>query len=108
MNTTSMNAIKFTIGFIVFTAFFFFIPIIEISIMCVTSPCDVSRITIREYLDQKMYPIDGMMDDMINPEPVVCIALYAPVCGMDDKTYSNQCFALGANVTIKHAGVCTP
>ena len=45
--------------------------------------------------------------EMIEPEPVVCIALFDPVCGTDAITYSNSCFAQGAGVEIAHAGECT-
>lgn len=103
-----MNALKFTIVFVIITVIVFFVPVVEITIVCITTPCEQPKITIREYLEQKLYPIGGMMDDIINPEPVLCISLYAPVCGMNDITYSNQCFAEVAGVTIKSAGVCTP
>jgi hypothetical protein len=47
------------------------------------------------------------LQEMLPPEPVVCIALFAPVCGVDAKTYSNSCFAEGAGVEIAHDGECT-
>jgi hypothetical protein len=42
-----------------------------------------------------------------DPEPVVCIAVFQPVCGVDAMTYDNSCFAEGAGVEIAHDGECT-
>jgi len=36
----------------------------------------------------------------------VCITLWNPVCGSDNKTYSNDCFARAAGVSVIHKGVC--
>ncbi len=35
-----------------------------------------------------------------------CIALYDPVCGINDKTYSNACEAGVEGVSVKHKGEC--
>jgi hypothetical protein len=39
-------------------------------------------------------------------QPSVCAEIYAPVCGEDGKTYSNECFATLANVNVIHEGAC--
>lgn len=35
-----------------------------------------------------------------------CIALYAPVCGVNGKTYGNSCRARCAGVRVRHKGAC--
>jgi hypothetical protein len=38
--------------------------------------------------------------------PEVCPDIYSPVCGCDDKTYSNECEAAGAGVSVVSQGAC--
>ncbi len=38
--------------------------------------------------------------------PQFCNQLYNPVCGCDKKTYTNECYAGQASVSVAYAGVC--
>lgn len=45
---------------------------------------------------------DGTCADRPSP----CLADYDPVCGCDDRTYSNGCVANSSGVSIRHQGAC--
>lgn len=38
--------------------------------------------------------------------PQVCPYYVQPLCGCDDKTYNNKCFAQKARTNVQHAGAC--
>jgi Kazal-type serine protease inhibitor domain len=40
------------------------------------------------------------------PKPEVCPLIFKPVCGCNNKTYSNECFAAMAGVNVKAEGAC--
>jgi len=40
------------------------------------------------------------------PIPVICTMDFTPVCGCDDKTYSNECAANAQGVSAAYKGPC--
>ncbi len=55
---------------------------------------------------------ENSSEDFINPDQIIeeskkfCTMEYDPVCGIDDKTYSNECVASVSNVAVKYKGEC--
>jgi len=82
------------VGFIVIVAVVMFLIIFYV-------PINASGQTLHEIL---------FGADIIIPQdttPVACTLEFAPVCGADRITYSNQCHADANNVAVQHIGECT-
>lgn len=59
---------------------------------------------------EKTYTIPKMMEakpiNTIIGNNAVCIQVYEPICGTDNKTYSNECVANNAGVKTQYKGEC--
>ena len=49
---------------------------------------------------------ENCIDDSMIDNNAVCIEIYDPVCGCNNKTYSNSCYAENAGVTEWARGAC--
>jgi hypothetical protein len=51
-------------------------------------------------------PENSCIDPAKIQEDAICTLQYEPVCGCDNKTYSNSCLATKAGVTSYRKGTC--
>ena len=61
------------------------------------------------YCDYPLEALCGAADQTgtCQPTPEACDDVYDPVCGCDDRSYSNACEAHGRGVSVAHAGSCS-
>lgn len=105
---TNKTITKFGIACVAIVLIFVisWIPI-STEIQCITTPCE----PIREWksplsLIKTHYENKHLTSNDPHADGSACIAIYAPVCGEDMRTYSNQCVANSQGVDVRYTGEC--
>ncbi len=68
---------------------------------------------LREHIEERIKEKKPLIKQILEKNPkkeaeCVCITLWEPVCGADDKTYSNECWLECAGVEKAYEGECRP
>ena len=83
-------------------------PLLEINRGELAKTCASEGGTIKERTDNPQCGPIPYCDTAMKkqPEPIFCTQQYDPVCGVDNKTYSNECVANAAGAKIQYKGEC--
>ena len=73
------------------------------------APCTPSEATLcgaDEYCRMSPTAQPGEAGICAKPPDAACMRVYEPVCGVDGKTYPNDCHAARSGVNVAHEGAC--
>ena len=76
----------------------------EIFACVINEDCDLPGMPPNMYCAKAIGDCDGYGECVERPE--ACYEIYDPVCGCDERTYSNNCYAALAGVNIAYPGAC--